>query len=96
MTRDAFNPDKCNGVTVLPPASFYPVGWFDSNVLYDKREEAGWEGLFEDSYTVHFYQSSRKRETRVMKRRHYGQAVPGMLYLATRHCPLAFNSERLF
>ena len=37
MRPDAFNRERCGGVQVLSPRSFFPVGWFDAQVLYSHR-----------------------------------------------------------
>ena len=35
MRPDSINRERCDGVEVLPPSSFYPVGWFDAQILYN-------------------------------------------------------------
>ena len=53
MRPDAFNRERCGGVEVLPPSSFYPVGWFEAQILYSHRTgevfiwaESGNVGIF--------------------------------------------------
>jgi hypothetical protein len=93
---DTFTRDKCGGVKILSPRSFYPVGWFDVDTLYESNTDEFWQEFLKDSYSIHFFQSSRGFDTKVMKERYYGKARPALLYLATRHCPISFDSVRLF
>ena len=49
------------------------------------------------SYAAHFYNSSRgDSNVKIMKPRYYGKERPALLYLALRHCPISFDSVRLF
>ena len=64
--------------------------------IYKLLSRSDWEDFFKDSYTAHFYQSSSKTVVKVMKKKFYGSAFPAYLPLAMQHCPISFNSERMF
>ena len=92
-----FTPASCGGVTVLPQAAFYPVGWFAYNTLYsDLKEDEDWAGRFRHSTAVHMYFSSKKASKRILRPRFYGAARPAYLYLAINNCPASYFSERDF
>jgi hypothetical protein len=67
---------------------------FDSELFHHFRDE--WTAEFEKSHTVHFYQSSSKGTLKVMKKKFYGNSYPAYVPLGMDHCPVSFNSERMF
>ncbi len=83
-------------MNILAPQTFYPVGWFDADQLYAKETDDHWDAFFAGSLTVHFFQSSRSYESKILKPRHYGSHRPALLYLALRHCPVSYDSVSLF
>ena len=92
-----FNPSTCGGITVLPQATFYPVGWFAYNTLYsDMRSDEGWAEQFKHSTAVHMYFSSKRASKKILRPKFYGADRPAYLYLALNNCPASFYSERDF
>ena len=90
---------KCrNSIRILPQKSFYPVNWFQSDDLYKaKRLERDWKELFGQSLMVHMYYSAHAAQNvKISKRRFYGKEIPAYLHLATNHCPISFDSVKLF
>ncbi|TRY71083.1 hypothetical protein TCAL_04271, partial [Tigriopus californicus] len=88
----------CHGLMdVLWSKKFYPVGWFDYDVLIShKRKEIEWIEFFSNSYAVHFYNSLSENKTKMLRRKFYGADIPALLFLALSQCPVAFESERMF
>ncbi len=83
-------------MNILPPRTFYPVGWFDVGALHGKKTDTEWEKLFAGSFTVHLFHSSQRSDAMMMKPKYYGHERPALVYLATKQCPTAFNSVKLF
>lgn len=96
LTPKNFNPERCGGITVLPPKELYPVSWFYSLHLHKKMSDESWRQMFEDAYTVHFYHTSGSTDHKIMKPKYYGQDRPAWLYLGINYCPVSFDSVRLF
>jgi hypothetical protein len=83
--------------TVLPQASFYPVGLFHYGDLYnDLRSPREWLEFFSDSYVVHMYNSSKNTERPILRPKYFGKNWPAYLYLAANFCPVSFYSEKKF
>ena len=75
---------------------FYPAPWLSaSSTLSKPKPKEEWDVLFQDSYAVHFYASSNPGH-RVNKPRFYGNSFPAYVYLGPKHCPLAFDAQRMF
>ena len=92
-----FNADRCRGVTVLPAASFYPVGWFHYGRLYSElRTPDSWAEFFSRSYVVHMYNSSKNTARPILRPHYFGSEWPAYLYLALNMCPVSFYSEKKF
>ena len=96
ITPSIFTPERCQGITIPYPRTFYPAGWLDATNLYDKKTPAEWDKYFKDSHTAHYYQSSRAYETKIMGPKNYGSTIPSLLHLATQHCPMSFWSKKPF
>ena len=39
ITRGTFTPERCQGVNVLPPKTFYPFGWFNAGEKQFHKKE---------------------------------------------------------
>jgi len=90
------NAERCAGVTLLPPATFFPFSWLDGALMSNGKLDGEWEKDFERSMAVHFSQSSLGGGSKVLKPRHYGKKRPALLYLAVRFCPISFDSVKIF
>ena len=99
MTKERFNDENCQGVSVLDSQSFYPIGWRQHEQLYDRKTKSDWYKIFKESYAVHFYHSSPKRDPlnlNIMRPKYYGARKPAYLVLALDHCPVAYWSKEYF
>ena len=96
LMKSKFSKEQCNGVELLHPRAFYPWGYFDSHELNRMRSDEGWDEIFSDSFTVHFFATSGKGTGKILKPKNYGKERPALLYLALNNCPKAFDSVRLF
>eukprot|EP00094_Tigriopus_californicus_P007157 TCALIF_06890-PA protein Name:"Similar to uvssa UV-stimulated scaffold protein A (Danio rerio)" AED:0.18 eAED:0.18 QI:313/0.75/0.2/1/1/1/5/0/946 len=83
-------------VNVVKPYIFYPFGWFDAQDLVANLTEEEWIERFKASKVAHFYQSSANRKSKMLKRRFYGKAYPGLLYLAQNYCPISLHADKTF
>ena len=95
MTKERFNSERCGGVSVLDSQAFYPIGWRQQEKLYDHKTRSDWYQIFQESYAVHFFQSSPKRHPlneNIMRPKYYGARKPAYLVLALDHCPVAYWS----
>ena len=92
------NKKYCSGMTVLKPRLFYPVDWFNAGVLMGKHHNSYWETLFNQSYVVHFYESSAKNggHQKVLRPNMYGREKPAHAFLGPNECPVSFFSARPF
>ena len=86
----------CSGMAVLEPRLFYPVDWFNSGHLLNKKVDSYWDELFKKSYVVHFYGTSTKTSAKVLRPNNYGKAKPSLTYLGVQECPISFFSARPF
>ena len=82
---------------VVHPRNFYPVSWYECNDLWTPgKSSEEWQEFFALSTSVDFFSSSCGSGVKVNKPRFYGSALPAYAYLAPRHCPLAFETEKFF
>ena len=97
MMFDQFNAEKCQGVQLLPQRSFYPIGVFESPLLYKAiKSDTEWRDFFKDSYTVHMYYSSKSSSRLILRPKYYGEKIPGYLHLALNYCSTSYYSEKTF
>ena len=94
-----YNRKYCSGMAVLRPRLFYPLDWFGAADLWTKHLDSYWESLFNQSYVVHFYESSTKNlgmKAKVLRPNMYGREKPAFAFLGPKECPISFFSERPF
>ena len=98
LTLERFSRDRCGGhVELVPPKLFFPVSFYESGRLWTPpKTVAEWEEDFGESLSVDFYSSSSQSVQKALKPRFYGSSVPAYTMLGPKHCPLSFESQRMF
>lgn len=78
--------------------------WSKAPILTEKKSKKDWDGIFQESYSVHFYDSSmtggssryaasNSRANKIMRKKIYGQRMPALTYLAEENCPMTLSSQ---
>ena len=91
-----FTPEKCNGIKVLRPKTFYPFGYFEAHEMGKSKTDEEWIEILEQSYTVHYFATSSRTQKKVLKPKNYGKVRPAMIYLGVNFCPISFDSVKIF
>ena len=91
-----YSKENCQGVRILESFNFFPLSWYQADVLKQANTADAWKKVFERSYSVDFYNTSGGKYFKVMKPKFYGGKLPAYAYLGPKYCPLSFSSEKLF
>ena len=85
----------CDDITVVPSKYFFPVPWQGASMLFEKKSGASWDEFFQNSYAVHYYDSSVNgmKMNRIQQPRFFGKEMPALTYLSLSHCPIALHSQ---
>jgi hypothetical protein len=93
-----YSRSNCDGFEVVHPNTFFPIKWYEAARLWvDVKATQDWDELFEDSFAVHFYQSSWRTDQEIF----WPDAYPNNLYpayvpLALNNCPLSYFGDETF
>ena len=85
----------CDDITVVPSKYFFPVPWQEASMLFEKKSPAFWDEFFQNSYAIHYYDSSVNgmKMNRIQQPRFFGKEMPALTYLSLSHCPIALHSQ---
>ncbi len=85
--QEAFDPDRCGGVSVLPTVSFYPIPWRNWRRLFDPTTTEAALRETEESYGVHIW----GRHSRNAPFLRPDRLPTAYSVLASTHCPVIYG-----